>query len=193
MLPVTCWRMFEAGIAFRGAQVLPILSHYRGPGIDRRSIIDGMGVDRRSQHPTRNHSEENRVRRWMSRSNLACMKMGAREESLPKKQFGKAPASLIPETPPSCSYFEDSAECTRRPFGIARMSGERCTYRLALCSRIGPCAPRLRKPASDGSEPSGGGPIAGCGPVSAGRAGVIPGNGGAVLRNSICSPLMAPV
>ena len=79
-------------------------------------------------------------------------------------------------------------KCARSCFLFMRI-----TYRLALRSMMGSCAPRLRKPAREGSEPSGGGPMAGLGPVSAGRAADAPGKGGAVLRNSICSPLIVPV
>ena len=34
----------EAGIIFLGAEVLPILGHHGRARIDRRSIVDGMGI-----------------------------------------------------------------------------------------------------------------------------------------------------
>ena len=66
-------------------------------------------------------------------------------------------------------------------------------YRLALRRRIGACAPPKRKPESDGSEPSGSGPMAGFDSSSDGGVRAAPGRGGVVLRNSICSPFTVPV
>jgi hypothetical protein len=78
-----------------------------------------------------------------------------------------------------------------RLYDAGSMRGCFTYQRLARRSTIGDWAcPRPKL--SEGSEPSGGGPITGCGPVSAERAVDPPGLGGAVLRSSIRSPLTVP-
>lgn len=93
---------------------------------------------------------------------------GSTRRESTKGAFRQGASSVCPGHSVSLRLLPRFFEQSRRLSGIARMKGKRSTYRLALRSTIGNCAPRLRKPAGDGTEPSCGDPIAGCGGVSAG-------------------------